>query len=47
MAEFRVYEMNFRVMPELNWPWAYPAVLLLMASVAAGMVSWMKRKRFW
>ena len=42
-----VYGMNFRAMPELNWPWAYPAVLLLMASVAAGMVSWMKRKRFW
>jgi len=25
---FSLYGMNFRNMPELDWPWAYPAVLL-------------------
>jgi len=25
---FSLYGMNFKAMPELNWPWAYPAVLL-------------------
>jgi magnesium transporter len=26
-----IYGMNFRFMPELNWRWGYPAVLLLIA----------------
>ena len=26
---FSLYGMNFANMPELNWPWAYPALLLL------------------
>ena len=25
-----IYGMNFEVMPELSWPWGYPAALLLM-----------------
>lgn len=25
---FSLYGMNFEFMPELNWPWAYPALLL-------------------
>ena len=33
-----VYGMNFENMPELSQPWGYPAVLLLMAVVAVGMV---------
>lgn len=28
---FSLYGMNFDVMPELHWPWAYPAVLGLTA----------------
>lgn len=28
-----VYGMNFRHMPELAWPWSYPAVLLVMGVV--------------
>jgi len=31
-----IYGMNFRHMPELDWPWAYPAVLGLMLVVGVG-----------
>lgn len=39
-----VYGMNFERMPELGWPWAYPAALGLMLAVAAGMVVYFRRK---
>ncbi len=29
-----VYGMNFHHMPELAYPWAYPAVLVLMVIIA-------------
>jgi magnesium transporter len=37
---FSLYGMNFAVMPELKWPWAYPAVLALTALSAA----WLHRR---
>jgi magnesium transporter len=39
-----VYGMNFHFMPELNLPWAYPALLVSMALIAAGMLWWFRRK---
>ena len=39
-----VYGMNFTHMPELTVPWAYPAVLGLMAVTAGGMVVYFWRK---
>lgn len=33
-----IYGMNFRFMPELEWPYGYYAVLGVMASVAAGLL---------
>jgi magnesium transporter len=33
-----IYGMNFQFMPELALPWAYPALLLVMALVTAAMV---------
>ncbi|HEY1407499.1 MAG TPA: CorA family divalent cation transporter, partial [Promineifilum sp.] len=39
-----IYGMNFEYMPELTKPWGYPAVLLLMASVAIGLLAFMKRR---
>ncbi len=39
-----LYGMNFRHMPELDVRWAYPALLLLMALVAGGMVMFFRRK---
>lgn len=45
-----VYGMNFDPvvgplsMPELGWRYGYPAVMLLMASIAAGLVIWFRSK---
>jgi magnesium transporter len=39
-----VYGMNFEWMPELTWAWGYPAVLLLMFSVSAGLLLWFRRR---
>jgi magnesium transporter len=46
-----VYGMNFNTehpwnMPELNWPFGYLLCLLLMASIAGGMVIFFKRKKW-
>jgi magnesium transporter len=47
-----VYGMNFDRsssvlnMPELSSPIGYPAVLLVMAAVAGGMLLYFKRKRW-
>ncbi|MEQ1590957.1 MAG: magnesium and cobalt transport protein CorA [Thiobacillaceae bacterium] len=43
---FSLYGMNFAWMPELKWPWAYPAVLALTALGAAGLYHRLK-KRGW
>jgi magnesium transporter len=39
-----IYGMNFEYMPELQQPWGYPAVLLLMALVAVSLLVFMKRR---
>ncbi len=39
-----IYGMNFEYMPELEWLWGYPAVLLLMAVIAVIMLIFFKRK---
>lgn len=41
-----VYGMNFEYMPELSWPWAYPAVMLLMFAVLVMLVVFFRRKRW-
>lgn len=41
-----IYGMNFDYMPELQQPWAYPAVLMLMAIVAISLLIFMKRRRW-
>jgi magnesium transporter len=43
---FSLYGMNFEFMPELKWPWAYPALLML---TGAGMLLLYKRlkRRGW
>jgi magnesium transporter len=42
-----IYGMNFKHMPELDRPWAYPLVLSVMAVAAAGMLGYFKRKGWW
>jgi magnesium transporter len=41
-----VYGMNFRYMPELEWPWGYPAILLLMAVISIFMLFYFRRKKW-
>ncbi|MDR2143441.1 MAG: magnesium/cobalt transporter CorA [Treponema sp.] len=41
-----VYGMNFEVMPELHFPYGYPAVMGVMLLVAAGMLIFFKRRRW-
>lgn len=41
-----VYGMNFRVMPELQWEYGYPAVLGFMALVTIGMIYYFKKKKW-
>ncbi len=41
-----IYGMNFEYMPELEQPWGYPAVLLLMLGVALSLIIFMKRRRW-
>ena len=39
-----IYGMNFRFMPELEWHYGYPAVMLLMVGISLGIYYWFKRK---
>jgi len=39
-----IYGMNFDLMPELRWPWAYFATLGLMALIAVVLLAIFKRK---
>jgi len=41
-----LYGMNFKHMPELESPWGYPAVLLLMVAVTVGMLIFFRRKNW-
>jgi len=41
-----VYGMNFRYMPELERPWAYPLVLFFMLAVGLLMVFYFRKKRW-
>lgn len=41
-----LYGMNFHNMPELEWSWSYPALLVLIASIALTMYI-MFRRRGW
>ncbi|HMQ16260.1 MAG TPA: magnesium/cobalt transporter CorA [Phycisphaerae bacterium] len=39
-----VYGMNFQHMPELHWPWAYPALLVAMLTVAVVQLVYFRRR---
>jgi magnesium transporter len=41
-----IYGMNFKYMPELEQPWAYPLLLLLMAAVVVVMLLFFRRKKW-
>jgi magnesium transporter len=39
-----VYGMNFRRMPELDWPWAYPVFWLAIVVIALALLQWFRRR---
>ncbi|MBD1425074.1 CorA family divalent cation transporter [Sphingobacterium arenae] len=41
-----VYGMNFKNMPELEWYYGYPAIMLAMAILAALIYYWFKKRRW-
>ncbi|MGB3076376.1 MAG: magnesium/cobalt transporter CorA [Chitinophagales bacterium] len=41
-----IYGMNFKVMPELDWQYGYYTVLAVMAVIAAFMIYYFKRKKW-
>jgi magnesium transporter len=41
-----VYGMNFKYMPELEWHWGYPAILLLMFVISALMLVYFLKKKW-
>ncbi|MFH1036115.1 MAG: magnesium/cobalt transporter CorA [Pseudomonadota bacterium] len=41
-----LYGMNFKYMPELELPWGYPAVLLVMLASVVGMLIYFRRKKW-
>jgi len=41
-----IYGMNFKYMPELEWPWAYPMVWLIMVAIGVLMLIYFRRKRW-
>jgi magnesium transporter len=41
-----LYGMNFKNMPELGWEWGYPAVLVIMALLALGMMIYFRKKKW-
>lgn len=41
-----IYGMNFQYMPELEWKWGYPAVLLLMTAITVWMIIFFRRKHW-
>lgn len=42
-----VYGMNIKNMPEMDWPYMYPVLWLVMVSIAAVMLYYFKKKKWW
>lgn len=41
-----IYGMNFKYMPELDWAWSYPLLLLVLLGIFLAMIFWFKRKKW-
>jgi magnesium transporter len=41
-----IYGMNFHYMPELEWRWGYPAVLVVMALIGIGMFGSIRARKW-
>jgi magnesium transporter len=40
------YGMNFHHMPELDKPWAYPTMIVLVIAVVGGIFTWLRKSRW-
>ena len=40
------YGMNFKHMPELEYKWSYPAVLLVSIIIGVGCIAYFKKKKW-
>ena len=40
------YGMNFRYMPELNWPWSYPIVFVVCIVIVVACLVFFKKKKW-
>ena len=40
------YGMNFKYMPELNWKYSYPVVILVCVCIVVGCIVWFKKKKW-
>lgn len=40
------YGMNFKHMPEFEWRWGYPMVIVIAITIAAGLVMFFRRKKW-
>lgn len=41
-----IYGMNFKHMPELEWKYGYPAVMVLMVVVVIGIYAWFRKNKW-
>lgn len=41
-----IYGMNFKYMPELEWRWGYPVILLIMSAMGIAMMYYFKKKKW-
>lgn len=41
-----IYGMNFKFMPELDWPWGYPMVYGVMIAISGVMLVYFRRKKW-
>ena len=41
-----IYGMNFKNMPELEWRWSYPVVLLVMIVITLAMLAYFRRRKW-
>lgn len=41
-----LYGMNFKYMPELEWRWGYPMILILMLTAVIFMLAYFRKKRW-
>jgi magnesium transporter len=41
-----IYGMNFKAMPELDWPWGYPVLMGSMVVLSVGLLVFFKRKKW-